>query len=279
MATPKVSVIAVLCGAEERLEQCLDSILGQNFKSLELICVDCGADDESLRLLQERASDDARVRVICQGDENEGAARNRGLQKAVGEYLFFCEPGDVCDSRLLQEAVAKADSTHADIVVFDFNWMYPDEPSRKGTGVRSKWISGKTDTFSYLNCPRRIMNVARSQLWNKLYRTSFVRKNALRFDEIPTMSGVSFSAVSCATASRIAALSNVLYEHWPGATVGDIEFSADCRLCDVVAVVESVLAQASALSQCEEIKVAIDYFVVDACITALFNFEGGLFST
>lgn len=92
MATPKVSVIAVLCGAEERLEQCLDSILGQNFKSLELICVDCGADDESLRLLQERASDDARVRVICQGDENEGAARNRGLQKAVGEYLFFATP-------------------------------------------------------------------------------------------------------------------------------------------------------------------------------------------
>ena len=270
----KVSVIMPVYNAEKYLAEAIESVLSQSLKELELICVPCNADDETFRSLRECSRKDGRMKVIGQSTKNVGVARNVGLREAVGEYFFFCESDGICAPSFLQKAVAKADSVRADIVVFDFNCGNADGRCQKRAGVRSKWISGKADTFSYFDCPKRIMNVAGPQLWNKLYRASFVRKNALCCDEIPTMSSVSFSAVSCAMASKVAVMTDALYTHREDAMAGDTEFSSECRLCDVVSVVESVLAKTSALPKHEEIEVAIDYFVVDACITVLFAYGG-----
>ncbi|MDO5139064.1 MAG: glycosyltransferase family 2 protein, partial [Oscillospiraceae bacterium] len=86
---PKVSVIIPVYNAEEYLRECLDSVVNQTLRDIEIICVDDGSTDGSLSVLREYEKGDPRVRVFTQPNINAGAARNKGLYNATGEYLSF----------------------------------------------------------------------------------------------------------------------------------------------------------------------------------------------
>ena len=83
----KVSVIVPVYNGEKYIEQCMDSILGQTLKDIEIICVDDGSTDSSPEILERFRRQDKRVRLISQENAGAGAARNRGLKEAGGEYL------------------------------------------------------------------------------------------------------------------------------------------------------------------------------------------------
>ena len=83
----KVSVILPVYNVSDYLRQCMDSIVGQTLKDIEIICVDDGSTDDSLAILKEYEAKDQRVKVIQQANAGAGAARNKGLEIATGEYL------------------------------------------------------------------------------------------------------------------------------------------------------------------------------------------------
>ena len=89
MNHPKVSVILPVYNVEKYLKQCMDSIVNQTLKDIEIICVDDGSTDASLSILKEYEKEDDRVKVICQQNAGAGAVRNNGLSIATGEYLSF----------------------------------------------------------------------------------------------------------------------------------------------------------------------------------------------
>ena len=84
---PVVSVIVPVCNAEAYLRQCLDSVLGQTLRDLEVVCVDDGSADSSAAILAEYAAKDCRVKVLTQANAGSGAARNRGIDAACGRYV------------------------------------------------------------------------------------------------------------------------------------------------------------------------------------------------
>ena len=90
----KVSVIIPVYNVEKYLRECIDSILNQTLHELELICVDDGSTDGSLEILQAYEKKDNRVTVLTQHNQGAGAARNKGLQIAKGEYLSFLDADD-----------------------------------------------------------------------------------------------------------------------------------------------------------------------------------------
>ena len=98
---PKVSVIIPVYNVEKYLGPCLDSILGQTLNNIEVICVDDGSTDRSLDILREYEKRDARVKVLTQPNTNAGAARNKGIQQARGEYLSFLDSDDHFDPTML----------------------------------------------------------------------------------------------------------------------------------------------------------------------------------
>ena len=100
----KVSVIIPVYNAEEHLEQCLDSILCQTLKEIEIICVDDGSKDSSPAILAEYAKKDNRVRVIRQENGGAGKARNTGLSAAKGKYLSFLDADDFSQPEMLEKA-------------------------------------------------------------------------------------------------------------------------------------------------------------------------------
>ena len=86
---PKVSVIIPVYNVEKYLRECLDSVINQTLKDIEIICVDDGSTDSSGKILDEYAQKDKRIKVIHQENQGLGAAHNVGIDLAKGEYIGF----------------------------------------------------------------------------------------------------------------------------------------------------------------------------------------------
>jgi glycosyltransferase involved in cell wall biosynthesis len=91
---PKVSVIIPVYNTEKYLRQCLDSVVNQTLKDIEIICINDGSTDKSLTILRDYASKDNRIVVINNTNEGAGASRNKGLEISNGTYLVFWDSDD-----------------------------------------------------------------------------------------------------------------------------------------------------------------------------------------
>ena len=203
--SPKVSVIIPVYNVEKYLHQCLDSIINQTFKNIEIICVDDGSTDSSAKILEEYAQKYSFIKVIHQQNLYAGVARNNGLKIASGEYVFFLDGDDFCAPDLLSLAVNKGDSLGADIVVFDH--IRFDEQTgmkEKKEDISSGLLPKNITTFSYKDIPNRIMSVINPVPWNKLIRRDFILKNDLHFEALSSTNDITFSALCAVCASKIA---------------------------------------------------------------------------
>jgi len=199
----KVSVIIPVYNVEKYLGECLDSILGQTLKDIEVLCVDDGSTDNSARILADYAAKDSRVKVLHQDGAGAGVARNNGLAAATGEHLYFCDADDWIDSVTLAEMHRMAEAANADIVSSGIRYF--DDQTRHETRV---WKCGG----ALRNLPQPISPTAvgpdlfqtlRVQTGGKLYRHSFVKRNGLVFQEQPRVNDLAFAATAIALAERI----------------------------------------------------------------------------
>lgn len=119
MKNPKISIIVPVYNTQPWLTDCLDSVLRQTMDDFEVICVDDGSTDGSGLILQEYAAKDSRVLIISQSNQGVSAARNKGLEAARGEYIYFLDSDDYIESDLLETACRELDSKNLDLVFFD----------------------------------------------------------------------------------------------------------------------------------------------------------------
>lgn len=91
---PKISVIIPIYNAEEYLKECLDSVINQTLKDIEIICIDDGSTDNSLQILNEYAKNDTRIKVFKQKNKGAGFERNFALNKANGDFIAFMDSDD-----------------------------------------------------------------------------------------------------------------------------------------------------------------------------------------
>ena len=91
---PKISVIIPVYNVAKYLEECLNSILSQTLKEIEVLCIDDGSTDNSLEILQTFKNNDNRISVISQENQGVSIARNAGLLQATGTYIYFMDSDD-----------------------------------------------------------------------------------------------------------------------------------------------------------------------------------------
>ena len=116
----KVSVIVPVYNSERWLGACLDSLLGQTLEDVEVICINDGSTDGSAAILSEYASRDGRVKTFAQENRGLGAARNRGIDAATGDYLHFMDADDeFAAPDALERLVGVADAERTDALFFD----------------------------------------------------------------------------------------------------------------------------------------------------------------
>lgn len=208
---PKVSVIIPVYNSETCLGQCLDSILCQTLRQIQIICVDDGSTDGSPRLLSQYAAMDSRIQILTQKNKGAGAARNLGLGAAQGEYLSFLDSDDFFEPDMLELACQKADACQADFVVFQSDKYYMD----KQEFVKNPWVVQIKDIppyqpFKHRELTDNIFKVFVGWAWDKLYRRSFVLEHGLLFQEQRTTNDLLFVYGALALAKRIAVVDKVL---------------------------------------------------------------------
>ncbi|EPD59552.1 glycosyltransferase family 2 protein [Faecalimonas umbilicata] len=113
---PKVSVIVPIYNAEEYLAQCIESVLAQTLKEIELILIDDGSTDESLKICNAYSETDNRIQVFSNRNVGQGLERNFGVKKATGEYISFLDSDDQYKKDMLEKLYKKAVEINADMV-------------------------------------------------------------------------------------------------------------------------------------------------------------------
>ena len=170
---PKVSVIVPVFNAADYLAPCLDSLIAQTLKDVEIICVDDGSKDDSWQILQQYAKKDARITIIQQKNKGVGCARNQGIQLARGTYIGFVDADDWVDSDYFEKLYDAALKDNSDIAMTTNVREYsPKGCVRKMTGARAPAILSGVDEKGPVALISGIM-------WNKIYRRAFVEKFGL----------------------------------------------------------------------------------------------------
>lgn len=124
----KVSVIVPVHNAEEFLEECLESILNQTYKNIEIICINDHSVDNSLEILEKYARKDVRVKVLSliQNVHGVGAARNRGLEAVTGDFVAYCDSDDMMAESMIEQMINRMLKDKSDVVYCANKSIYED---------------------------------------------------------------------------------------------------------------------------------------------------------
>lgn len=217
---PKISVILPVYNVEKYLRECLDSLVNQTLKDVEIICVDDGSTDESLKILNEYAARDGRIIVVEQPNKGAGAARNLGLMYAHGEYLAFVDPDDFIEPSLLSECIDAAEREDADIVSF----RYVEFDSKTGSvkknvqfpaRIRAILSSGRI-TASAAELSDCIFTSVVPSVWSKIFRRKMIATENIVFQELRRANDLYFSYMAILKARKIAFIDRALYHYRKG---------------------------------------------------------------
>ena len=185
-ATPLVSVIVPVYNVGGYLKGCLDSIIHQTLKDIEIICVDDGSIDNSAEILKEYAQKDKRIKVIHQKNKGQAAARNAGIEKAIGKYLFFVDSDDKLHTKALEIFTHIAKETNAPITVS--NTCIKSSKKQKTASIPDKReIAYKVHKNALHDCLRK--KYMSSWIWNKLFKRELFKNwrfiEGIKFEDWP----------------------------------------------------------------------------------------------
>ena len=208
----RISIVIPVYNVEVYLRQCLDSVVNQTLRDIEIICVDDGSTDGSAAILQEYSAKDNRVKVLLHEHTNAGAARNAGMAIATGEYLGFVDSDDWCDLTLFEKAYGKAKADDADVVL----WRHREHDEDSGKVKREVSFGLPTNVnvpFDGLALEEKIFSTFNFAPWNRIGKRDFVQRHQLAFQQIERSNDVSFGCLTLALASRISVVEEALYNY------------------------------------------------------------------
>ena len=175
----KVSIVVPVYNTGDKLIRCLDSILSQTHRNLQIILVDDGSKDDSLSLCRKYAAEDGRIVVMSHENHGVSYTRNRGIRAADGDYLMFLDADDSVAPDWVEQYLKAAEAENADIVVGGICFCEDNGTCRDvhpgqtdcldKQGFVERVCENKTGIFGYVP--------------NKLYRLPLIRENGIRFRE------------------------------------------------------------------------------------------------
>lgn len=216
MEQVKLSVIVPVYQVEEFLPRCLDSILAQTYRDFELILVNDGTKDDCPRIMAEYAAKDSRIRQIHKENGGLSSARNAGMEIARGEYISFIDSDDYIDPELFADAVATAERTNAELVVWNYRKAYDDELGQAYLKMKDEVIDLDELGLDHYYYKYWFPYLHGFEACNKLFSRDVIKKENLLFQwnhEIFS-EDMLFNAMYLMHTHKIAALSKPYYYYY-----------------------------------------------------------------
>lgn len=175
---PILSVIIPVYNTEKYLVKCLDSVISQTLKNIEIICINDGSTDNSLAFLQQYNEIDKRIRIIDKKNGGLSSARNIGIENAKGRYITFVDSDDFVELDTYEKAIEKFNKPEVDLVYFSTNIIIENNLSRMQD---ERYFEHKYKGFIKLS--NDVMTKMDVCAWNKVYKLSIIRKYNILFPE------------------------------------------------------------------------------------------------
>lgn len=208
----KASVIVPIYNTEFYISKCLNSIINQTEKNIEIICINDGSNDKSSKILNIFKNKDKRIKIVNQKHRGVAAARNVGLKIAVGEYIFFVDSDDTIEKNTITYVYNQLEYYKADIAIFGIkiknneqkykNWIENKNPKE------TKAVIKKSPTFIFKE------KYVTPFVWRNVYNRIFLINNNLTFDENFIIGeDLLFCLTSILKANKIITIKNKFYNY------------------------------------------------------------------
>ena len=178
----KLSVIIPVYNVEKYLSDCLNSVVNQTLKDIEIICINDGSTDKSREILQEFADKDSRIKIIDQENKGQAAARNMGMKLAKGEFIGFVDSDDWIAADFYEKLYDSAIKFNADIAAGSIKRCF-------ASGKSEDWIKYKRNIYTHrIKKKFDLCKIPKYHyIWNKIYN-----RKKLVFADITFEEGIYF---------------------------------------------------------------------------------------
>ena len=205
----KLSIIVPVYNVEKYLPKCLESLIKQTLKDIEIICVNDGSMDNSLAILKEFASKDSRIRIIDNQHQGVAKTRNTGIEQSTGEYIGFVDSDDYIDIDFFEKLYNSATKSNSDIAIASilkhknffniYNAQYTKEETAITIQDKIKLCEDKKHFFFYA--------------WNKIYHSGFIKENNIKFSEGQIYEDVMFAIKALYYSNKIISVYGTKYHY------------------------------------------------------------------
>lgn len=198
---PLISVIIPVYNREKHIKNCLDIVISQTYKNLEIIVVNDGSTDSSVEIINQYSN----KIILLEHQKNRGlsAARNTGIENATGKYIHFMDDDDIINPEFYENMVKASEKTDADMACCSMvqqKFKYKTQ------------IFKKQGVYSTLEDKMKITYVGKwGYVWRYLFRTDFLRKNNLQFVEGIVIEDLPFSFQAVYYANKVVTVPNAEY--------------------------------------------------------------------
>lgn len=222
MSNAKVCVIIPVYRVDgSLLRECIDSVTSQTLRDIGIIIVDDGSPEDNVKIIDEYAGKDPRIKVIRQENKGASSARNAGLLACNADYVTFVDSDDYISKECLEAAIAEAEKGDLDVLIWGTYKLFPDHTEEYApftadvellSDKQKEWLQLKTMAGDLPVYEYPCSKYGSGSCCSKLYRASFLRENDLKYPEkIVRSEDVNFNFRVFEKAGRIGYMNRFFY--------------------------------------------------------------------
>lgn len=210
-----VTIVVPIYNVEKYLRKCLNSIVNQTYKNIEIICIDDGSPDNSIDILNEFAQKDERIKIIRQENQGLSGARNTGINNAIGKYIMFIDSDDWIELNMVELMINKIEKENLDLVICGtFNNISEKEYQVNNLKEIKENIKNKIDGISYFKIVTSKTNLFTASSCNKIYRLNLIKEKKILFPEKRLYEDLFFSFQYLINSLNVNVIEKPLYHYF-----------------------------------------------------------------
>ena len=191
----KVSIIVPVYNSEKYLGNCLETLVNQTYKNIEILLINDGSKDNSLSICEDYRDKDERIKLFSIPNSGVSTARNLGIDHATGDFVTFVDSDDWIEKNAIEFGVEKASASEADIVIWSYFKNFPNEERTLSLLPNGDQVYNENKDLLYLKSIYQFYGqeklgdtVSAGTTWGKFYKASLIKDNNIRFKKELTRS-------------------------------------------------------------------------------------------
>ena len=258
----KLSIIVPVYGVEKYIDKCLNSLVKQSLKEIEVIVVNDGTKDNSQKIVDKYVKKyPDKIKSYIKENGGQGSARNYGLKKASGEYIGYVDSDDFVEKDMYKKLYNKAKENNYDIVVCG-NYNVSED-------YQNKNIDAFINTY---NTDLENIFFGKMAVWNKIYKRDILIKNKLEFKEKVWYEDLAFTLKAIMNSNTFAFIDEPLYDYLirEGSTMNNSNVQRNLEILDAFNDILSYIQHNKKEEYFSKIEfLAIDHIYISAIVRVL----------